>query len=87
MRIKVRDFWVLIGSFISSFPFMLPLLVGEGFDWGCVAISLVVGIPILLYGLHLQKKFYGDNRMVKWVLIAWPIGLLLAFGVVKCSAN
>lgn len=87
MRIKVRDFWVFIGLFISSFPLLLPLLVGENINWGCVAISLVVGIPMLVYGLHLQRKYYGDNRMVKWILIAWLIGLLLTFIVIRCSVK
>ena len=82
MRIPVRDFWTFVGFFLSSFPL---IMLWEQ-DWQismdilyCSGPSLLVGIPMLIIGLRMQIKHFGDYRVVKWLFVAWVVGLLLGF--------
>ena len=87
MREKARDFWTSTGVFISSLPIIMLVsnmlvadagLFSEDY-WYCSGASLLVGIPMLIIGLRMQAKYYGDNRMVKWYFWLGPLACCWVF--------
>ncbi len=93
VRIKVRDFFTILGMGIPSGPLILFLTGEVEFDEFIVVfgVSLLIGIPILIVGLRKQSRFskawYGDNRHVWRLLLGWPIGIIFALLLIRCSAK